>query len=201
MELEGFWILVILSVICLFLYIKDRKMNKEIKFNKKKVENDSQKKNDNSLLEVVTGHLIRKNLRYWISDNNEFIRIPISDDYNENYDCYLKFFDDDRYLVFGCEVVTDIPDKAVQSTCEIITRINQYYHYGHLKFYIETRNICFTFEMINSEKELSFKNFEIWLDVVFNGAKTCRPVISKVEHENVEPFLAMMNLGKNEEKK
>jgi hypothetical protein len=170
---------------------------------KKKTKIDKTKKSTNqmlarsakALIEQISDYLKIDNLKHWVLEDDTVIRLGIELEDKECYELFIMVPEKQHYIEFKCVVQIDVPDESVLKTAEMIARINQFFSFGHLIFYFETREVVFENVMILYENELTANKFKLFFEHTFNGAKHCRPLIQKVVLEGEDPVLAMMNWG------
>jgi hypothetical protein len=148
---------------------------------------------DNSnLAEIISSYLQKINIRYWISEDQKSFRSGFDLGNEGRFDMFINIHD--NHLSFVCEVMTHIGDEAVSKTTEITSRINQYYNFGQLNFFFESRVIAFKIVYPLYHNELDESKFRMYFDGALDGARNCRPVINKVLVEGEEPAIAVMNI-------
>ena len=147
---------------------------------------------DRSLAEIIAGYFQKNNIRYWLSEDQKSFRTGFDLNNEGCFDMFINIHD--NHLSFECEVMTHIEDGAVARTLEITSRINQYYNFGQLNFFFESRVIVFKIVYPLYHNELDESKFRMYFDGALDGARNCRPVINKVLVEGEEPAIAVMNI-------
>ena len=147
---------------------------------------------DRSLAEIIAGYFQKNNIRYWLSEDQKSFRTGFDLNNEGCFDMFINIHD--NHLSFECEVMTQIEDDAVARTLEITSRINQYYNFGQLNFFFESRVIVFKIVYPLYHNELDECKFRMYFDGALDGARNCRPVINKVLVEGEEPAIAVMNI-------
>ena len=165
--------------------------------NTKKATNQMLAQSAKTLIEQISDYLKNDNVKHWVLEDDTVIRLGIELEDKECYELFIKVPEKQHYIEFNCVVQIDVPDESVLATTEMIARINQYFSFGHLIFYFETREVVFENVMILYENELTANKFKLFFEHTFNGAKHCRPLIQKVVLEGEDPVLAMMNWGRD----
>jgi len=147
---------------------------------------------ERNLAERIAGYFQNNNIRYWISEDQKSFRSGFDLGNEGCFDMFINIHD--NHLSFACEVMTHIEDDAVVRALEITSRINQYYNFGQLNFFFESRVIAFKIVYPLYHNELDESKFRMYFDGALDGARNCRPVINKVLVEGEEPAIAVMNI-------
>lgn len=147
---------------------------------------------NSNLAEKISGYFKKNNIRYWLSEDQKSFRTGFDLDNEGCFDMFINIHD--NHLSFVCEAMTQIEDDDVAKTLEIISRINQYYNFGQLNFFFESRVIGFKIVYPLYQNFLNENKFSMYLDGALDGARNCRPVIKKVLVEGEEPVIAVMNI-------
>lgn len=147
---------------------------------------------DRSLAEIIAGYFQKNNIRYWLSEDQKSFRTGFDLNNEGCFDMFINIHD--NHLSFECEVMTHIEDGAVARTLEITSRINQYYNFGQLNLFFESRVIVFKIVYPLYHNELDESKFRMYFDGALDGTRNCRPVINKVLVEGEEPAIAVMNI-------
>ena len=145
-----------------------------------------------NLIDNISGYFQKNNIRYWLSEDRKSFRTGFDLDSEGCYDMFINIYD--NHLSFACEVMTHIEDDTVAKTLEITSRINQYYNFGQLNFFFESRVIAFKVVYPLYQNELNEDKFRMYFNGALDGARNCRPVIKKVLEEGEEPVIAVMNI-------
>jgi hypothetical protein len=165
--------------------LNQQKKNKEM--------NNSSKKD--LLIDKITAILKNRKLTYWVAQDEKSIKVSFSLNEGQVFDIFIYL--SENFIEFSCPILLDVSDESVSSTAEIVTRLNQYYNFGNLRFYYESRAIVFQTIFILFENEITENKFMMYFDFTLEGARDCRPLVSKVVIDKEEPVIAMMGLGVN----
>jgi hypothetical protein len=165
----------------------------------RKDENQMKSELEKTLFQKISEYLKNDDIKFWVLEDNSVIRVGFELENKDCYELFIKIPEKQHYIEFKGIVHIDVPDESVLRTTEMIARINQYYSFGHLIFYFETREVVFENVMILFENELTIHKFKLFFDHTYNGAKYCRPLMQKVVLDGEEPVLAMMNWGRSTE--
>lgn len=144
-----------------------------------------------NLSERICGYLKKDNIRHWLSEDRKLIRIGFDVDKEGCFDIFINIHD--NHLSFVCEVMADIQDEVVAKSIEISSRINQYYNFGQLNFFFESRVIAFKIVYPLFQNELNESKFEMYFSGALDGARVCRPIVKRVVEEGEEPIIAAMS--------
>lgn len=174
---------------------KQKEIDKLVLQNK----NNDEKKNllnkEIQMIDKITNILRNNGLKYWVSQDEKSIKVSFTLSEGQIFDMFIYL--SDNFLEFNCPVLFDVSDYSVSSAAEIVTRLNQYYNFGNLKFYYESRTIVFQNIFVFYENEITENKFMMYFDFTLEGARDCRPLVSKVVIDKEEPVIAMMGLGAN----
>lgn len=189
-----------LIVAMLFINFAMNSVDKKVDMQKKTDKlNEKHKKMKSDLIEkqtpvsIISNFFHNNNIRYWLSEDNKTFRVGFEMENEGVFDIYINI--DNHYIIFNCAVLEDIKDEAVANTLDIVARINQFYNLGLLNFYFENRFIAFKNVLLLFENELTENKFKLYFDSTIDGARSCRPVVSKVVLDGEEPVIAMMSIG------
>jgi hypothetical protein len=147
---------------------------------------------DENLAVRIAGYFQKNNIRYWLSEDQKSFRIGFDLDNEGCFDMFINIHD--YHLAFACEVMNEIEDEAVAKTLEITSRINQFYNFGQLNFFFESRLLFFKIVFPLYQNDLNESKFRMYFDAAMDGARNCRPVIKKVVIEGEEPAIAVMSI-------
>ena len=172
---------------------KQKEIDKLIQKNNNK--NIDVVKEEELMIDKITSILRSKGLNYWVAQDEKSVKVSFTLSEGQTFDMFIYF--SDNFLEFNCPVLFDVSDDSVSSAAEIVTRLNQYYNFGNLKFYYESRTIVFQNNFILYENEITENKFMMYFDFTLEGARDCRPLVSKVVIDKEEPVIAMMGLGSN----
>ena len=195
-------LIIFLILLMLFVNWSLNKIDKQIF--KQKISDKSKKKEKmktpnfiapQNLISLISGYFNKNNIRYWLSEDHKTIRVGFDLEKEGTFDIYIKI--NDNYINFNCAVLEDIKDEAVANTLDILARINQFYNLGFLNFYFENRLVAFKISYLLFENELTENKFKLYFDSTIDGARSCRPLISRVAIDGEEPIIAMMSIGNN----
>lgn len=150
-------------------------------------------KQEEKMIEKITTILKSKRLNYWVAQDEKSIKVSFTLTEGQIFDMFIYL--SDNFIEFNCPVLFDVSDDSVSSAAEIVTRLNQYYNFGNLKFFYESRTIVFRNNFILFENEITENKFMMYFDFSLEAAKDCRPLVSKVVIDKEEPVIAMMGLG------
>lgn len=199
MELIAFLILLVVVVIWSIKKIDSNTIRKNTIDQNNKTDKEKMSTPNFTTAKNVTSqiseYLKKNNIRFWLSEDSKTFRVGFDLEHHGKYEMFINLFND--YIAFTCGVIEDVSDEAVSKTAEIVTRINQFYNFGHLEFYYESRVVAFKNEYILFENELTENKFRMYFDLTLEGSKDCRSLVSKVVNDGEEPVIAMMNLGNN----
>ena len=199
MELIAFLILLVVVVIWSIKKIDSNTIRKNTIDQNNKTDKEKMSTPNFTTAKNVTSqiseYLKKNNIRFWLSEDSKTFRVGFDLEHDGKYEMFIYL--SDGYITFTCGVIEDVNDEAVSKTAEIVTRINQFYNFGHLNFYYESRVVAFKNVYIFYENELTENKFRMYFDLTLDGAKDCRSLVSKVVNDGEEPVIAMMNLGNN----
>ena len=197
MEIVFLMILLMLLVIwCL------KKINKKVadqkntdKLNTASDMNVSSINSPQNVVSLISEYFNKNNIRYWLSEDRKSFRVGFELESEGKFDVYINV--DSNYILFNCAILEDIKDEAVANTLDIVARINQFYNLGCINFYFESRVVSFKNVYLLFENELTENKFKLYFDTTIDGARSCRPLISRVAIDGEEPIIAMMSIGNN----
>jgi hypothetical protein len=152
-------------------------------------------KTPQNMINLIADYFKKNNIKYWLSEDQKTFRVGFDLENEGKYEVFINIHE--NYLIFNCEVLDEITDDAVTNTIDIITRINQFYNLGFLNFYFESRIVAFKNVYVLFENELTENKFQLYFDSTIDGARSCRPLVTKVAIDGEEPIIAMMNIGNN----
>jgi len=152
-------------------------------------------KTPQNMINLIADYFKKNNIKYWLSEDQKTFRVGFDLENEGKYEVFINIHE--HYLIFNCEVLDEITDDAVTNTIDIITRINQFYNLGFLNFYFESRIVAFKNVYVLFENELTENKFQLYFDSTIDGARSCRPLVTKVAIDGEEPIIAMMNIGNN----
>jgi hypothetical protein len=148
-----------------------------------------------NLIALISEYFNKNNIRYWLSEDHKTFRVGYDLTDEGKFEIFINV--EEHYLLFNCAVLEDVKDEAVANTLDIIARINQFYNLGFLNFYFESRVVGFKISYLLFENELTENKFKTYFECTIDGARSCRPLITKVAVEGEEPIIAMMNMINN----
>ncbi len=148
-----------------------------------------------NIVALISAYFNKNNIRFWLSEDQKTFRVGYDLTYEGKFEIFINV--EDHYLLFNCAVLEDIKDEAVANTLDIIARINQFYNLGFLNFYFESRVVGFKISYLLFENELTENKFKTYFECTIDGARSCRPLITKVAVEGEEPIIAMMSMINN----
>ena len=148
-----------------------------------------------NLITLISEYFNKNNIRYWLSEDHKTFRVGYDLTGEGKFEIFINV--EEHYLLFNCAVLEDVKDEAVANTLDIIARINQFYNLGFLNFYFESRVVGFKISYLLFENELTENKFKTYFECTIDGARSCRPLITKVAVEGEEPIIAMMSMINN----
>ena len=148
-----------------------------------------------NVITLITEYFNKNNIRYWLSEDHKTFRVGYDLTGEGKFEIFINV--EEHYLLFNCAVLEDIKDEAVANTLDIIARINQFYNLGFLNFYFESRVVSFKISYLLFENGLTENKFKTYFECTIDGARSCRPLITKVSVEGEEPIIAMMSMINN----
>jgi hypothetical protein len=148
-----------------------------------------------NLITLISEYFNKNNIRYWLSEDHKNFRVGYDFTGEGKFEIFINV--EEHYLLFNCAVLEDVKDEAVANTLDIIARINQFYNLGFLNFYFESRVVGFKISYLLFENELTENKFKTYFECTIDGARSCRPLITKVAVEGEEPIIAMMSMINN----
>lgn len=148
-----------------------------------------------NIVALISAYFNKNNIRFWLSEDQKTFRVGYDLTDEGKFEIFINV--EDHYLLFNCAVLEDIKDEAVANTLDIIARINQFYNLGFLNFYFESRVVGFKISYLLFENELTENKFKTYFECTIDGARSCRPLITKVAVEGEEPIIAMMSMINN----
>ena len=148
-----------------------------------------------NIVALISAYFNKNNIRFWLSEDQKTFRVGYDLTGEGKFEIFINV--EDHYLLFNCAVLEDIKDEAVANTLDIIARINQFYNLGFLNFYFESRVVGFKISYLLFENELTENKFKTYFECTIDGARSCRPLITKVAVEGEEPIIAMMSMINN----
>lgn len=197
--MELFLILVLLIIVVTWsMRSVDKQVAKQKDADKLKLfanMNAAKIKTSQNLVNLIANYFKKNNIKYWLSEDQKTFRVGFDLENEGKYEVFI--YVNEHYLIFNCGVLDEITDEAVINTIDIITRINQFYNLGYLNFYFENRVVSFKNVFVLFENELTENKFQLYFDSTIDGARSCRPLVTKVAIEGEEPIIAMMNIGNN----
>ena len=197
MELFLFLVLLIIVVTWIMRSV-DKQVAKQKDADKLKIVanmNAPKIKTPQNMINLIADYFKKNNIKYWLSEDQKTFRVGFDLDNEGKYEVFINV--NENYLIFNCGVLDEITDEAVINTIDIITRINQFYNLGFLNFYFESRVVAFKNVYVLFENELTENKFQLYFDSTIDGARSCRPLVTKVAIDGEEPIIAMMNIGNN----
>lgn len=197
MELFLFLVLLIIVVTWIMRSV-DKQVAKQKDADKLKIVanmNAAKIKTPQNMINLIADYFKKNNIKYWLSEDQKTFRVGFDLDNEGKYEVFINV--NENYLIFNCGVLDEITDEAVINTIDIITRINQFYNLGFLNFYFESRVVAFKNVYVLFENELTENKFQLYFDSTIDGARSCRPLVTKVAIDGEEPIIAMMNIGNN----
>jgi len=148
-----------------------------------------------NLITLISEYFNKNNIRYWLSEDHKTFRVGYDLTGEGKFEIFINV--EEHYLLFNCAVLEDVKDEAVANTLDIIARVNQFYNLGFLNFYFESRVVGFKISYLLFENELTENKFKTYFECTIDGARSCRPLITKVAVEGEEPIIAMMSMINN----
>ena len=148
-----------------------------------------------NLISLISEYFNKNNIRYWLSEDHKTFRVGYDLTGEGKFEIFINV--EEHYLLFNCAVLEDVKDEAVTNTLDIIARINQFYNLGFLNFYFESRVVGFKISYLLFENEMTENKFKTYFECTIDGARSCRPLITKVAVDGEEPIIAMMNMINN----
>ena len=148
-----------------------------------------------NLITLISEYFNKNNIRYWLSEDHKTFRVGYDLADEGKFEIFINV--EEHYLLFNCAVLEDVKDEAVANTLDIIARVNQFYNLGFLNFYFESRVVGFKISYLLFENELTENKFKTYFECTIDGARSCRPLITKVAVEGEEPIIAMMSMINN----
>ena len=142
--------------------------------------------------QIIKDYFNKNNIRYWLSEDKKSFRTGFDLDNEGSFEIFINIHN--THISFVCDIVNHIENYEIEKTLEIISRINQYYNFGQINFFFESRIVAFKLGYPFYENILNEDKFGMYFNGVLDGARNCRPIIKKVLVEGEEPAIAVMNI-------